>query len=93
METSQKEARDLAEIMRDEAIATLAERYLVEESQVQALARQVRSSQLEHRERIAMLLETGGVAASLRTSLADGSGYLPTSNQEERVFGYLRTGP
>jgi glutamate dehydrogenase len=62
-----REGLDWLESMPAQAIATLAERYLAEESQVQALARQVRSSQLEHRERIAMLLETGGVAAALRT--------------------------
>jgi glutamate dehydrogenase len=62
-----REGLDWLESMPAQAIATLAERYLAEESQIQALARQVRSSQLEHRKRIAMLLETGGVAAALRT--------------------------
>jgi glutamate dehydrogenase len=61
-----REGLDWLESMPAEAVAKLAERYLVEEARVHALACEVRSSTLQHRERIAMLLETGGVAAALR---------------------------
>ena len=47
------------------AIAELAERYLVAEASIAALASEVRGSALEHRDRIARLLESGGVAAAI----------------------------
>ncbi len=59
-----REGLDWLESMPAEAIAPLAERYLVEEASIKALASKVRASQLPNRDRIAMLLEAGGVAAA-----------------------------
>lgn len=62
-----REGLDWLESMGPEAIARLAERYLVEDAQVQELIRQVQESELADRERIAHLLQGGGVSASLRS--------------------------
>jgi len=61
-----REGLDWLELTPADTIAALAERYLQEEARVRALAREVRNSTLEHREHIAMLLESGGVTAALR---------------------------
>ncbi len=61
------EGLDWLESMPSSGIARLAERYFLEEATVQRMVDEVRGSQLENRELIAVLLETGGVAASLRT--------------------------
>jgi glutamate dehydrogenase len=63
-----REGLDWLESMPDAPVARLAERYLLEEARVRRLVDQVRASQLEDRERIAALLEIGGVTAALRSS-------------------------
>lgn len=60
-----REGLDWFESMPAAAIAELAERYLVAEAAIAALAREVRGSTLENRDRIAKLLESGGVAAAI----------------------------
>ncbi len=59
-----REGLDWIESMPTDAVAGTAERYLVEEAKVRALAHEVRDSNLPNRDRIADLLESGGVAAA-----------------------------
>lgn len=63
-----REGLDWLESMPDASIVGLAERYLIEEARIRDLVEQVRGSNLEQRERIAILLERGGVGAALRSS-------------------------
>ena len=60
-----REGLDWLESMPHEAIACLAERYLVEEASIRALVNEIRDSDLPNRDRIAKLLEAGGVAAAI----------------------------
>ncbi|MEM7084381.1 MAG: NAD-glutamate dehydrogenase domain-containing protein [Pseudomonadota bacterium] len=61
-----REGLDWLESMPPETVARLAERYFIEEAAVEALANEVRGSNLKNRDTIADLLEAGGVAAALR---------------------------
>jgi hypothetical protein len=65
-----REGLDWLESMSSSGIALLAERYFLEEAAVQRMADEVRGSQLKNRERIAALLEAGGVAAAIRAKRA-----------------------
>jgi glutamate dehydrogenase len=60
-----REGLDWFESMPAASIAELARRYLAAESQIVALANEVRMSALGNREQIAALLESGGIAAAI----------------------------
>lgn len=64
-----REGLDWFEQIPDEAIATLAVRYLQEEVAISQRVDQVTQSDLPDRERIAELLRAGGVAAALRNTV------------------------
>jgi glutamate dehydrogenase len=65
-----REGLDWIETMPEENIAQLAERYLVEEGNMHVLVQEIRASDCPNRERIALLLESGGTATALKLTQA-----------------------